>query len=151
MGHPSPQTNCDVHLNKTKLVAIKNDKVILEGTRKYADGLWDIPVHKQYVTTENYKQPHIHPGLYKDRTTPKVDSIITTPKRPSKSKDLRLPKEYRYFDELIEDNIDYISIDKQVLKDKASYAPVTINNPSMAVIIQKKKTHLELVQYLHAA
>ena len=41
--------NCDVHLNKTKLVAIKNDKVILEGTGNYVDGLWDIPVHKQTV------------------------------------------------------------------------------------------------------
>ena len=36
-------------------------------------------------------------------------------------------------------------------KDASQYTPVTLQNPSMFVIIQKKKTHTELVQYLHAA
>ena len=57
----------------------------------------------------------------------------------------------RYFDQLIEDNIDYISIEKQVNRDRTLYTPVTIQSPSISVIIQKKKTHTELVQYLHAA
>ena len=36
-------------------------------------------------------------------------------------------------------------------KDASQYAPVTLQSPSMAVIIQKKKTHTELVQCLHVA
>ena len=90
--------------------------------------------------------------MYQDRIAPKANSIITHFKKPERLKhELRLPKEYRHFDELIQDNIDYISIDKQIFRDKAKYTSITINTPSMAVIIQKKKTHMELVQYLHAA
>ena len=59
-------------------------------------------------------------------------------------------KDFRYFDKLITDNIDYDAIEKQMDKDKKLYAPVTIQSPSMSVIIQKKKTRTELVQYLHA-
>ena len=40
---------------------------------------------------------------------------------------------------------------KQTRKDASQYAPITLQSPSMAVIIQKKKTHTELAQYLHAA
>ena len=36
-------------------------------------------------------------------------------------------------------------------KDASQYAPVTIQNPFMAVIVQKKKMHTKLAQYLHAS
>ncbi len=62
-----------------------------------------------------------------------------------------MPKDFRYFDNLISDNIDYITINKQMNKDKSLYRPVNIQSPSMSVIIQKKQTHTELVQYLHTA
>ena len=36
---------CDVLLNKKKLFAVKDKKLVLEGTRsKSGDGLWDIPI-----------------------------------------------------------------------------------------------------------
>ena len=36
--------DCVVLLNKKKVYAIKEDEVILQGTHKYIDGLWDIPI-----------------------------------------------------------------------------------------------------------
>ena len=74
--------DCEVHMNRTKLVAVKNDEIILEGTRNYADGLWDIPVHKKMLTSSNYNQPRIHPGMYHTKKVQNAN-IITTPwKRP---------------------------------------------------------------------
>ena len=40
--------NCTVVLNKEKLFAIKNDRVVLRGERsKSGDGLWDIPISQE--------------------------------------------------------------------------------------------------------
>ena len=36
--------DCDVLLNKDKLYAFKQRKIILQGNRKISDGLWDIVV-----------------------------------------------------------------------------------------------------------
>ena len=55
---------CDVLLNNKKLLAIKEHKIILEGTRNYSDGLWDIPVYKNTIASDTYALPNIHPGMY---------------------------------------------------------------------------------------
>ena len=42
---------------------------------------------------------------------------------------------------MIQDNIDYLNIEKQMNKDAVQYTPIKIlnDNPSMSVIIHKKK------------
>ena len=143
---------CNVLLNNKKLYAIKDKTLVLEGDRNYSDGLWDIPIFKTSISKPNYHVPNIHPGIYPSSSPPVINSSIATkPRRMRVKQDYRLPKDFRYFDNLIEDNIDYISIEKQVNKDKTIYRPVTIQSPSMSVIIRKKQTHTELAQYLHAA
>ena len=64
-----------------------------------------------------------------------------------------LPNEFHHFDTLINDKINDLVIKKQLRKNATIYTHVNIqhNNPSMSVIIQKKKTHTELIQYLHSA
>ena len=38
--------NCNVLLNKKKLIVVKDDAIILQGVQNFTDGLWDIPVQK---------------------------------------------------------------------------------------------------------
>ena len=70
-----------------------------------------------------------------------VNSTIVNVKKAPKKQDLRLPRDFRYFDDLIQDNIDYLNIEKQINKDALQYAPINIlnDNPSISVIIHKKK------------
>ena len=45
--------NCAAVFTKNKLQVIKNNKLILEGTRNFSDGLWDVPLYrkpKQYLS-----------------------------------------------------------------------------------------------------
>ena len=47
--------NCTVILDKKRLLAIKEDEIILRGRRNYLDGLWNIPIQLPYrkITTNN--------------------------------------------------------------------------------------------------
>ena len=47
--------NCDVILNKSHLIGIKNNNIILEGTRDPYDKLWDIPIKKQNISPKTIK------------------------------------------------------------------------------------------------
>ena len=46
--------DCKVFLDKKILIAVKEDKVILEGKRNNNDGLWDIPVYKTSISQNSY-------------------------------------------------------------------------------------------------
>ena len=46
--------DCKVFLDKKTLLAVKDQKIIIQGTRNILDGLWDIPVYKQSITNNNY-------------------------------------------------------------------------------------------------
>ena len=35
---------CEIHLDSKNLIAVKNDKVVLNGKRNLQDGLWDVPI-----------------------------------------------------------------------------------------------------------
>ena len=143
---------CNVLLNDRKLYALKNKEIVIEGDRNPSDGLWDIPIFKTSISKQNYPAPHIHPGIYPSRSPAVLNSLIAgVDKAMPKQQKSRIHKDFRNFDSLITDNMDYDAIEKQIRDDKKLYAPVTIQSPSMSVIIQKKKTRTELVQYLHGA
>ena len=55
---------CDILLSKKKMYVIKDNELILQGTRKKLDGLWDIPVYKIEITTDNFKTPKTNAALY---------------------------------------------------------------------------------------
>ena len=63
-------------LNKKKLLALKNDKVISEGNRNYLDGLWDIPIHKTQLQQDNYINPAHHGLQYNDNKSYNLQSQI---------------------------------------------------------------------------
>ena len=44
--------------------AIKNNKVILRGTRNPNNKLWDVPIQKRGIKNKNYTMPPIHPAIY---------------------------------------------------------------------------------------
>ena len=143
--------DCDVYLNNKILLAVKDNEVIMEGKRNLNDGLWDIPIQKTTLTKFNHPLPPIHPGLYKSLPRISTANIIKY-KKPLPTKN-RVAKLLRQFHQLIHENIDYNIIEKQQQTDVRTYLPVKIapDNPSLSVIIHKKKTHMELAQYLHAS
>ena len=76
--------------------------------------------------------------------------IQCKPSSPTKN---RVNKILCQLHQLIDDNIHDELINKQQKSDAKLYLPVHIlpENPSLSVIVQKKKTHMELAQYFHAA
>ena len=119
--------NCTVLLNKRKLLAIKEKQVILEGSRNYSDGLWDITIYKTNIQDSNYFTPKIHLSIYPSRNEEAINCIITNNKQIyQKSEEFKLPPEFQRFNRLIDDNINNMYIDNQMRKDASTYAPVTI-------------------------
>ena len=56
--------DCLVILSKKKLAVVKNNKIVLQGTRNKKDDLWDIPIYKKNITEANFESPKTHSGLY---------------------------------------------------------------------------------------
>ena len=44
--------DCTAIFTKQNMKVIKNEKVILHGTRNLSDGLWDVPLHTPFTSTE---------------------------------------------------------------------------------------------------
>ena len=119
--------NCDVLLNKTKLIAIKNNKIILQGIRNPFDNLWDIPVKKQHISPQNYQTPAIHPAIYPQRITKKSSPKMnhTTKVHPNKS---IFREELRNFQELTDHNIlDCILHNQTVNPNATEYCKESLN------------------------
>ena len=145
--------NCDVVLNKEKLYAFKQSKLILEGNRNFSDGLWDIPVQKQEIKNRNYALLVAYPSIYKN--------IIHKAQHTTFPKHPKNPKNTMHKTHVDKNNhIDYInhtSLDntlrQQHQQDAKQFKKISIyqNSSSLFVIIHKKKTHMELAQYLHTA
>ena len=74
--------DCTVVLN-TKLYAIKEDEVILQGQRNFTDGLLDIPIQKTILQEENYMILELHCCTY--TTPPKNICKQQTKKRVDKN------------------------------------------------------------------
>lgn len=47
---------CEIKLSSTKLTALKNNNIILQGYRNHHDGLWDVPIPQQQLKLSNTKQ-----------------------------------------------------------------------------------------------
>ena len=69
------------------------------------DGLWDIQIYKKKRSPLNYPETTIHPGLYPARMQ-SVNSIVEAKNLGLKNKVSKLPREFRQFEALINDNID---------------------------------------------
>ena len=46
--------NCKIELDKRELKVYKNKQLMLKENRNYQDGLWDIPITKNYIIDDNY-------------------------------------------------------------------------------------------------
>ena len=69
-----------------------------------------------------------------------ANNIIATKKQRKKLQNSQLPYKLRYFDDLIQDNIDHVDITNKINKDATQYASANVlyDNPLMFIIIQKK-------------
>ena len=143
--------NCNVLLNKSCLIAIQNNKIILEGIRNSYDNLWDIPVKKN-ISPQNYQIPAIHPAIYPPWKTSKPRSTINHAIKAHTRINI-FREGLKKFQELTDHNLlDNILKDQTINTSTTEYCKASINvkNLSLAVIIKKKQTHQELIQYEHA-
>jgi len=78
--------DCTVILDKNKMLAIKKNEIILRGRRNYLDGLWDIPIQKSRLQSDNYNDPTIHGFQYKNQSSNNIERNYKT-KEKKKKKD----------------------------------------------------------------
>ena len=66
-------------LDKTKLFAIKENEIVLQGDRNMSDGLWDILVYKRLLSENNWITPPLHPALYplRENSKPTCNSAFS--------------------------------------------------------------------------
>ena len=133
---------CSITLNKHTMKAIKNKKVVLEGTRNKTDGLWDIPIQKRTLTINACIQPKIHPSLYCKRSIAHI--IPNSPNSSSSKKQQNIPLHLQHMGNLAASNDLHNAIEAQLKEDEKQ-----LNN-KCNIIIKKKQTHMQLIQYLHA-
>ena len=145
---------CDVLFNKDILLVMKNKKIVLRGIRNRRDNLWDIPIEKCKISPQNYHLPSHRPALQQKTTT--MPTTINSRRRQTSPKanssiDI-FEHELIFFMDITDNNILDIHLDKMKKDATTAYCRVNLQpkEPSLAVIIQKKKTHMELVQYMHA-
>ena len=140
---------CDVLLNERKLYAVKNKKIILEGFRNKTDGLWDIPVAKKYIQTNNYVPTSSHAAMYSASVCNLSQPIVPqkSKTKPSQNNYLRV---FDAFNDLIDLNETNILVDKQLNQDTKDFQLARLT-PSINVIIRKKQPKLDLVTFFHGA
>ena len=73
---------CSILLDKAKMLAFKNNKLILKGFRNKSDGLWDIPIKKTTITKHCCHTPILHGGISLSTTT-KENKVEAFPKTSS--------------------------------------------------------------------
>ena len=146
---------CDVLFNKDILLVMKNKKIVLRGIRNRRDNLWDIPIEKCKISPQNYHLPSHRPALQQKTTivSPTIHRrrIRKTAPQANSSIDIFKNELSKYVD-ITDDNILDIHLDKMKKDAHTAYCRVNLQpkEPSLAVIIKKKQTHMELVQYMHA-
>ena len=145
--------DCLVVLSKKKLAAVKDNKIVLEGTRNKKDGLWDIPIYKTTLTESNYKAPKTHSGMYhSQKKEHEVNNAVMTIPRPPKPRKNRTAGTY-HMNLLSATRYDRIIEQQKKLDDRNAEllrTAITPKHHKIGVIIRKKQTHRDLAQYLHA-
>ena len=58
---------CIIGLNSKGLGGVKNDNIVLEGTRNVEHGLCNIPLHKSTIQPFKHHTPKTHTGIYMTR------------------------------------------------------------------------------------
>ena len=130
---------CSIVLDKNKMIAVKDNTIVLKGKRNKKDGLWDIPITKTSITTNCCAPTKTHAGLYSDRS---VISATTRKNNQHKVTKGNLPQHLQQLSNLALENDFYNAIHQQERID---------SKHKLNVILRKKQTHMELVNYLHAA
>ena len=127
--------NCTVLLDKKKLNVYKNNQVVLKGYRNPNDGLWDIPIVSN-ITPDNYLMPPTHSAMYSSR----CNNAKSSPSINKKHRKVTVKRS-----KTLSDTIDCtIQELEKIITDTSNL------NQKVNVIIRKKQSKRELVQYLHA-
>ena len=95
------------------MLAIKKNKIILRGCRNYLDGLWDIPIEKSRLQSDNYNNPAIHGFQYKNQSSNNIQRNCATKEKQTK-KDKNFFRLFYGLNKLIDVNeCDYLCNNQQ--------------------------------------
>ena len=153
---PLCDDGCHVVLSKDKLSVVKDGEIILRGTRNKQDDLWDIPLHKNLLSHDNYKTPKTHPALYladinKKRSSP------PTPERARiktvRTNHLKTTTDSYRVNAISRKGCAHLVHRQQEHDLKYGFCKVNLlrKHNKISVILRKKETKTNLVKYLHAA
>ena len=79
--------DCTVILDTNKLLALKNSEIVLRGSRNYLDGLWDIPIQKSKLQSDNYNSHSLHDFNYESCKSTKIQQNYNIQRTKMKSLD----------------------------------------------------------------
>ena len=128
--------DCKVILDKKELNVYKDEQVLLKGYCNSKDGLWDIPITTDTISS-NFEIPPTHPGMYSNRVKRRLPSNNTAPTiKYNKMKPNKLHSAAHSFP----------SINLQQLLNEYKEKDHQVN-----VIIKQKQSKQDLARYLHAA
>ena len=157
---PLCDDDCNVIFSKKHMAVIKNNEVILRGKRNKYDDLWDIPIEKTIITPSNIGATQPHPALYAQLCKKNLAKTNLS-KRPLSPINQRTERTKHTRTKKITFDINHISrnqcshiVNQQLAMDTTSTGHKINLLPQqhkLAVIIRKKQTHQDLVQYLHGA
>ena len=162
--------DCTVVLRKHDLSVIKNEEIIIRGTRNRTDDLWDIPIRKRTrttvkknITADNFQNPLTHPGMYESRQINNLlkNNIfnghnITAPIQKIRPPKPRPPSTAPHHIENVSikrcAHLVHVQHDEDIkMAKRYCVAALPQSDKKLAVIIRKKETHRDLARYLHAS
>ena len=138
-----------------KEAVVKHNNVILWGKRNKTDGLWDIPITKQYIADNNFQLPYTHTGMYNTNRYKPIEPNSGPRRSERKVKFSNEADDQNKINTIIYNQC--VNLIKQQLQEDNSvtnsYQKTAIirEQQNLAVIIWKKEKHKYLVRYLHAA
>ena len=137
--------DCDIRLNKKKMHVIKDKELILQGTRKKLDGLWDVPVYKTELSSDNFGTTTTNAALYIKQET-RAAKLFNKPAINKKeqfktSTSNTFCTEFQDMNQLVEFNECNMLVSTQLKEDRIYDTIPLTKVHKMSVIIRKKQIH----------
>ena len=119
-------------MSKDHLFVVKDNGLILQGTHNKRDGLWDIPVKKHTLKSDNYLPPTTHAALYTS-ISPSYQTTLQPP--PTKKKSIKQDTSIKKLgvESLIDTNVCNSLVDAQMKKD-VTYTKTLIQHKMVVVL-----------------
>ena len=126
------------------MFVIKDTELILQGTRKKLDGLWDAPAYKIKLISDNLGTPTVNETLYikqDTRITKLINKPATNKKEPFKTSTFNtFCTEFQYMNQSVEVNECNMLVNIQLKEERIYFTMLLTKLHKINVMIRKKRT-----------